>query len=74
MQSESYTLQNEVKRANLSKEIQHNEIQSIETEIDQTITKKIFDIKMQNYFYREDYVLNESKKFEPAKNKLEEAK
>jgi hypothetical protein len=29
---------------------------------------------MQNYFYREDYVLNESKKFEPAKNKLEEAK
>jgi hypothetical protein len=46
VQSEGYTLQNEVKRANLSKEIQHNEIQSIETEIDQTITKKIFDIKM----------------------------
>lgn len=63
-----------MKRANLSKDIQHNEIQSIETEIDQTITKKIFDIKMQNYFYREDYVLNESKKFEPAKNKLEESK
>ena len=30
--------------------------------IDQTITKKIFDIKMENYFYREDYVLDESRK------------
>jgi hypothetical protein len=52
----------------MNQDIHQNEIKSIEKEIDQTITKKIFDIKMQNYFYREEYVLNESRKFDSAKN------
>ena len=63
-----------MKRATLSKEIHQSEIKSIDIEIDQTITKKIFDIKMQNYFYREDYVLNECRKFDQAKNELEDSK
>ena len=63
-----------MKRATLSKEIHQSEIKSIDIEIDQTITKKIFDIKMQNYFYREDYVLNESRKFDQAKNEFEDSK
>ena len=65
-------MENEVKRATLSKEIHQSEIKSIDIEIDQTITKKIFDIKMQNYFYREDYVLNECRKFDQSKNELED--
>ena len=42
--------------------------------IDQTITKKIFDIKMENYFYREDYVLDESRKSDSSRKELWDSK